>query len=52
MSAFTKNELKAYAKAGSIAEEVFGAIRTVMAFGGQEKESKRYRFTVINILYW
>ncbi|KAH3689239.1 hypothetical protein DPMN_191104 [Dreissena polymorpha] len=35
-------ELKAYAKAGAIAEEVLGAIRTVLAFGGEEKECKRY----------
>lgn len=34
-------ELKAYAKAGAIAEEVLGAIRTVVAFGGQEKECER-----------
>lgn len=38
----TSKELKAYAKAGSIAEEVLGAIRTVTAFGGQLKECKRY----------
>ena len=34
-------ELKAYAAAGSVAEEVLGAIRTVVAFGGEQKESKR-----------
>ncbi len=39
---FTSKELKAYAKAGSVAEEVLGAIRTVVAFGGQEKECDRY----------
>jgi ATP-binding cassette subfamily B (MDR/TAP) protein 1 len=38
----TKNELKSYAKAGSIAEEVFTAIRTVFAFNGAQKEHKRY----------
>lgn len=37
----TSKELESYAKAGAIAEEVFGAIRTVVAFGGQEKEAKR-----------
>lgn len=37
----TTLELKAYAKAGAVAEEVLGAIRTVVAFGGQEKESVR-----------
>uniref|UniRef100_X2B039 Bile salt export pump n=1 Tax=Capitella teleta TaxID=283909 RepID=X2B039_CAPTE len=38
----TNNELTAYAKAGAVAEEVLGAIRTVVAFVGQEKECKRY----------
>ena len=37
----TAKELKAYAKAGAVAEEVLTAIRTVTAFGGQKKESKR-----------
>ena len=37
----TEQELAAYAKAGAVAEEVFSAIRTVVAFGGQEKEAKR-----------
>lgn len=34
-------ESQAYASAGSVAEEVFSAIRTVTAFNGQEKECKR-----------
>lgn len=38
----TSKELEAYAKAGAVAEEVFGAVRTVVAFGGQEKEAQRY----------
>ncbi|KAK6631142.1 hypothetical protein RUM43_014238 [Polyplax serrata] len=38
----SKNELEAYAKAGSIAEEVLSSIRTVTAFNGQKKESERY----------
>src|SRR6218665_3031581 len=37
----TNRELTAYAKAGSVAEEVLGAIRTVFAYGGQEKECNR-----------
>jgi hypothetical protein len=41
VSSMTKKELAAYAKAGAVAEEVFSAIRTVTAFGGQEKEAKR-----------
>lgn len=31
-----------YAIAGSIAEEIFSSIRTVMAFGGARKERDRY----------
>ncbi|CAD5117027.1 DgyrCDS5856 [Dimorphilus gyrociliatus] len=38
----TKRELDAYAKSGSVAEEVLSAIRTVMAFNGGKKECKRY----------
>ncbi|XP_068529975.1 ATP-dependent translocase ABCB1-like isoform X1 [Anas acuta] len=43
LSTFTDKEQAAYAKAGAVAEEVLGSIRTVIAFGGQEKEIKRYR---------
>ncbi|KAA8497019.1 Multidrug resistance protein 1B [Porphyridium purpureum] len=32
----------AYASAGAIAEEVFSLIRTVVAFGGEEREMERY----------
>ncbi|CAK6434576.1 unnamed protein product [Pipistrellus nathusii] len=42
LSSFTDKELFAYAKAGSVAEEVLAAIRTVIAFGGQKKELERY----------
>ncbi|XP_078519645.1 ATP-binding cassette sub-family B member 5-like isoform X3 [Lissotriton helveticus] len=38
----TSKELSAYAKAGAVAEEVLSAIRTVVAFGGQQKEINRY----------
>ena len=40
-SMLTTNELKSYAKAGAIAEEVFTAIRTVFAFNGAKKEHQR-----------
>lgn len=40
--------MDAYGKAGGIAEEVFGAIRTVIAFGGADKESKRYNENLID----
>ncbi|KAG7166971.1 ATP-dependent translocase ABCB1-like [Homarus americanus] len=38
----TSSEMKEYARAGSIAEEVISAIRTVIAFGGESKEVGRY----------
>lgn len=41
-SSLTEKELKAYSKAGSVAEEVLGSIRTVIAFGGEKKELERY----------
>jgi len=41
MSTVTTKELTAYAKAGAVAEEVLSSIRTVVAFGGQQKESIR-----------
>ncbi|XP_055709003.1 multidrug resistance protein homolog 49-like [Phlebotomus papatasi] len=37
-----KRELEGYSKAGSIAEEVFKSIQTVIAYNGEEKESLRY----------
>lgn len=41
-SKLSKKETEAYAIAGGIAEESFGAIRTVVAFGGQLMEMTRY----------
>lgn len=41
-SKMTEKELKAYSKAGSVAEEVLSSIRTVVAFGGEKKELSRY----------
>nr|XP_044991577.1 ATP-binding cassette sub-family B member 5 [Jaculus jaculus] len=38
----TSKELSAYSKAGAVAEEVLSSIRTVIAFGAQEKEIQRY----------
>ncbi len=40
----TSREQSAYAKAGSVAEEVISSIRTVVAFGGEHKEYQRYTF--------
>ncbi len=39
---FTNRELKEYGSAGAVAEEVISSIRTVMAFGGEKRESERY----------
>ncbi|CAF4933946.1 unnamed protein product [Pieris macdunnoughi] len=41
-SRLSKKEATASSKAGSIAEEVLSAIRTVYAFSGQHKELERY----------
>jgi hypothetical protein len=37
----TSDELKSYAKAGAIAEEVISSIRTVFSYNGATYESKR-----------
>ena len=42
MARLTGRELKSYAKAGAVADEVLSSIRTVAAFGGEEKEAERY----------
>jgi len=39
----TEKELSAYAKAGAVAEEALSAIATVVAFGAEDKEVKRYK---------
>ena len=38
----SRMEREAYAKAGGVAEEVISSMRTVQAFGGQEKEALRW----------
>ncbi|KAG8552277.1 hypothetical protein GDO81_004465 [Engystomops pustulosus] len=42
LGSFTTKELSAYAKAGAVAEEIMTAIRTVVAFNGQDKALKQY----------
>ncbi|KAF8564117.1 hypothetical protein P879_11477 [Paragonimus westermani] len=42
MKYFTIKELTAYSRAGSISGEVLAAIRTVVAFGAEKKELRRY----------
>lgn len=46
-SKMAKKEMDAYAAAGAIAEEVFTAIRTVVAFGGHQKEIDRYKVNLL-----
>lgn len=46
-SSLTALELNAYGKAGTVAEEVLGAIRTVIAFNGEQKEVDRYADNLI-----
>ena len=41
LSNHSAKEMEAYGKAGAVAEEVFSGIRTVAAFGGQNKEIQR-----------
>jgi len=38
---------KAYAEAGGVAEEVLSAVRTVIAFGGQNKECERFNANLV-----
>ncbi|KAM3850989.1 bile salt export pump [Vipera latastei] len=45
-------ELKAYAKAGAIADEVLSSIRTVAAFGGERKEVERYDKNLVFAQNW
>ncbi|XP_054978347.1 bile salt export pump isoform X1 [Sorex araneus] len=52
VSKFTDHELKAYAKAGSVADEVISAIRTVAAFGGEKKEVERYENNLVFAQRW
>ena len=46
-TALTEKEANAYGRAGAIADEVLSSIRTVVAFGGQDKEVERYESKLI-----
>uniref|UniRef100_A0A8C2U9C8 Bile salt export pump n=1 Tax=Coturnix japonica TaxID=93934 RepID=A0A8C2U9C8_COTJA len=48
----TGRELKAYAKAGAVADEVLSSIRTVAAFGGEKKEVERYDKNLVYAQHW
>ncbi|XP_068092086.1 ATP-dependent translocase ABCB1-like isoform X2 [Hyperolius riggenbachi] len=47
IATFTSKELHAYAKAGAVAEEILTAIRTVIAFNGQQKAMDKYNANLI-----
>ena len=42
-----EKEETAYLKAGSVATEVLSSIRTVLAFGGEHRETKRLHYDVV-----
>ncbi|XP_055937185.1 ATP-dependent translocase ABCB1-like isoform X1 [Argiope bruennichi] len=46
-AAVSGEELQAYGAAGAVAEEVLSSIRTVVSFGGEEKEIERYNQRLI-----
>ncbi|XP_051957191.1 bile salt export pump-like [Xyrauchen texanus] len=48
----TGMELQAYAKAGAVADEVLSSIRTVAAFGGENKEVDRYDRNLVSAQRW
>ncbi|KAJ8352304.1 hypothetical protein SKAU_G00237800 [Synaphobranchus kaupii] len=48
----TGQELLAYAKAGAVADEVLSSMRTVAAFGGENKEVDRYDKNLISAQQW
>ncbi|NWI94247.1 ABCBB protein, partial [Pitta sordida] len=52
VSKLTGRELKAYAKAGAVADEVLSSIRTVAAFGGEKKEVERYDKNLVFAQHW
>uniref|UniRef100_A0A452HT68 ATP binding cassette subfamily B member 5 n=1 Tax=Gopherus agassizii TaxID=38772 RepID=A0A452HT68_9SAUR len=48
LASFTTKELSAYARAGSVAEEILASIRTVVAFNGQMKALAKYDVNLEN----
>ncbi|OJJ40222.1 hypothetical protein ASPWEDRAFT_55694 [Aspergillus wentii DTO 134E9] len=39
---FSKNALESYGRGGSLAEDILGSIRTVVAFGAQDRLARKY----------
>ncbi|XP_024612414.1 bile salt export pump isoform X3 [Neophocaena asiaeorientalis asiaeorientalis] len=52
VSKFTDRELRAYAKAGAVADEVISSIPTVAAYGGEKKEVERYEKNLVFAQRW
>ncbi|KAG7503537.1 hypothetical protein JOB18_040365 [Solea senegalensis] len=52
MSMLIDKEMKAYAKAGAVANEVLSTVRTIAAFGGEEKASERYDRNLADAQTW
>ncbi|XP_059962380.1 bile salt export pump isoform X2 [Mesoplodon densirostris] len=52
VSKFTDHELRAYAKAGAVADEVLSSIPTVAAYGGEKKEVERYEKNLVFAQRW
>ena len=50
ITTFTQREQETYGLAGGIAEEVLSSIRTVVAFGGEKNETKRYMYVYTTTL--
>uniref|UniRef100_A0A8B9KPH6 ATP-binding cassette, sub-family B (MDR/TAP), member 5 n=1 Tax=Astyanax mexicanus TaxID=7994 RepID=A0A8B9KPH6_ASTMX len=48
LATLTGKELSAYAKAGAVAEEILVAIRTVVAFNGQQKALEKYEKNLVD----
>lgn len=47
----TAKEGDSYGSAGAVAEEVFSNIRTVIAYGGEQKEVERYSIRIKDVFY-
>jgi ATP-binding cassette subfamily B (MDR/TAP) protein 1 len=46
-SSLTAQELESYGDAGAVVEEVLSSLRTVVAFGGENKEVTRYELSIV-----
>jgi methionine aminopeptidase len=51
-STLTAQELESYGDAGAVVEEVLSSLRTVVAFGGENKEVARYELSTVMTKPW